>query len=211
MKKVLDWANKFPKNLPLILIGVYFVVSLISSSIGIRNGTMAIFSVMTLIQQCIIAFIVFFVIYQTDKKVKNGQLIKPYTKLIWIVLLSIFALSNIGMSVLPLLSHADLNAILSILKMLIYVFACLLSLSTVLSWETTESMNTQLILKTIGIIACIAVVITTILALAPIKDCQVPKCYNKTGVFSKYCSEHAYIINNRDKFKDPEFIYDTDN
>lgn len=97
MKKIIDWANKLPKTLPLILIGIYFIVSLILSRVGTGNGTTSLLSIMTLILQCVVAFLLLFGVYRTDKKIRGGQRVNPYGKLIVIVFHSVLALACIGM------------------------------------------------------------------------------------------------------------------
>ncbi len=108
MKKIIDWANKLPKTLPLILIGIYFIVSLILSRVGTGNGTTSLLSIMTLILQCVVAFLLLFGVYRTDKKIRGGQRVNPYGKLIVIVFHSVLALACIGMI---RLKHCNLSTI----------------------------------------------------------------------------------------------------
>lgn len=198
MKKIIDWANKLPKTLPLILIGIYFIVSLILSRVGTGNGTTSLLSIMTLILQCVVAFLLLFGVYRTDKKIRGGQRVNPYGKLIVIVFHSVLALACIGMIIMGI--HMAISQTIfwlcDSISLLPYLFAWLFSLLNVLSWETTAKIGK----KSAGTIAGIAVVVLIVLAFAPIKDCEIPNCFNKTGLFSKYCVEHEYIINNADSW-----------
>ena len=198
MKKIIDWANKLPKTLPLILIGIYFIVSLILSRVGTGNGTTSLLSIMTLILQCVVAFLLLFGVYRTDKKIRGGQRVNPYGKLIVIVFHSVLALACIGMIIMGI--HMAISQTIfwlcDSISLLPYLFAWLFSLLNVLSWETTAKIGK----KSAGTIAGIAVVVLIVLAFAPIKDCGIPNCFNKTGLLSKYCVEHEYIINNADSW-----------
>ena len=208
MKKIIDWANKLPKTLPLILIGIYFIVSLILSRVGTGNGTTSLLSIMTLILQCVVAFLLLFGVYRTDKKIRGGQRVNPYGKLIVIVFHSVLALACIGMIIMGI--HMAISQTIfsqtifsqtifwlcDSISLLPYLFAWLFSLLNVLSWETTAKIGK----KSAGTIAGIAVVVLIVLAFAPIKDCETPNCFNKTGLFSKYCVEHEHIINNADSW-----------
>lgn len=203
MKKIIDWANKLPKTLPLILIGIYFIVSLIFvslilSRVGTGNGTTSLLSIMTFIPQCVVAFLLLFGVYRTDKKIRGGQRVNPYGKLIVIVFHSVLALACIGMIIMGI--HMAISQTIfwlcDSISLLPYLFAWLFSLLNVLSWETTAKIGK----KSAGTIAGIAVVVLIVLAFAPIKDCEIPNCFNKTGLISKYCVEHEYIINNADSW-----------
>lgn len=200
MKKIIDWANKLPKTLPLILIGIYFIVSLIFvslilSRVGTGNGTTSLLSIMTFIPQCVVAFLLLFGVYRTDKKIRGGQRVNPYGKLIVIVFHSVLALACIGTIIMGI--HMAISQTIfwlyDSISLLPYLFAWLFSLLNVLSWETTAKIGK-------GTIAGIAVVVLIVLAFAPIKDCGIPNCFNKTGLISKYCVEHGYIINNADSW-----------
>ena len=144
MKKILDWANKFPKALPLILMVVYFIASLLLTIIETQIwgwGTIDILSLMTFFVMGFLSYILLFFVYITDKKAKSGKQINPYIKIILLVILLIFALPKI-IAAIPYLFHLNnILSIVSLLLTLIYVFACLLSLLAVLSWETTAKIG----------------------------------------------------------------------
>ena len=148
MKKIIDWANKLPKTLPLILIGIYFIVSLILSRVGTGNGTTSLLSIMTLILQCVVAFLLLFGVYRTDKKIRGGQRVNPYGKLIVIVFHSVLALACIGMIIMGI--HMAISQTIfsqtifwlcDSISLLPYLFAWLFSLLNVLSWETTAKIG----------------------------------------------------------------------
>ena len=156
MKKIIDWANKLPKTLPLILIGIYFIVSLILSRVGTGNGTTSLLSIMTLILQCVVAFLLLFGVYRTDKKIRGGQRVNPYGKLIVIVFHSVLALACIGMIIMGI--HMAISQTIfsqtifsqtifwlcDSISLLPYLFAWLFSLLNVLSWETTAKIGKKI-------------------------------------------------------------------
>ena len=161
VKKFLNRVDKLPKNLPLILIGISFILSLIKIVIyGIQYGNIVDFLVPSTVDILvnIVVFIFVYALYVTDKRSGNHARFDMHKglKWFWIIILSLLTLSGLSDFVSSLLMIVwvrswDINLVLNVLWSLLQFLGCGISLLTAISWKTAVNTNNKTHESTISI------------------------------------------------------------